>query len=58
MVERRNTHRRHYKPITRFPLHTQMGELVTSERRWVPTRRVNDIQVEELSCQDFIAGLH
>lgn len=58
MVEKRKSHRRHYTPVTRFPLHTQKGDLVTAERRKLPTRRVNDIQVEEISCQDFISGLH
>jgi hypothetical protein len=57
MVEKREKHRRHYKPITQFPLNTQRGDLVLDERRRLPTRRVNDIQVRELSCQDFISEL-
>jgi hypothetical protein len=57
MVEKREKHRRHYKPITRFPLNTQRGDLIASERRRIPTRRVNDIEVKELSCLDFIAEL-
>ena len=56
MVEKRNRHRRQYIPA-RFPLNTRSGELVESERRTLPTRRVNDIEVREISCQDFIAGL-
>lgn len=58
MVEKREKHRRRFIPVTRFPLNTQSGDLISSERRMLPTRRVNDIQVKELSCLDFIAGLH
>ena len=58
MDEKRNTRRRQYIPTTRFPLHTQRGDLIASERRRLPTRRVNDIEVKELSCLDFIAELH
>jgi hypothetical protein len=57
MVEKRNTRRRQYIPVTRFPLHTLIGDLIASERRRLPTRRVNDIQVEELDCEGFIAKL-
>jgi len=57
MVEKREKHRRHYEPITRFPIHTPRGDLIASERRRLPTRRVNDIEVKELSCLDFISGL-
>ena len=58
MVEKREKHRRHYKPVTRFPLNSERDGLVLSERRRLPTRRLNDIEVKELSCQDFISGLH
>jgi len=58
MVEKRKNHRRHYIPKTRFPLHTQAGDLVTAERRQLPTRRVNDIEVKEISCLDYISELH
>jgi hypothetical protein len=58
MEERRVTQRRKYIPTTQFPLHAWNGELVASERRFLPTRRVNDIEVKELSYQDFIAELH
>ena len=57
MVEKRKIQRRQYIPISRFPLHTRMGELVTSERRRLPTRRLNDIQVEELSYLELLANL-
>jgi len=55
MVEKRRIHRREFIPFSRFPLYTLRGELVKSERRRLPTRRLNDIQVEELSCPDFLA---
>ena len=58
MIEKRTGHRREYKPVTRFPLNSRGDGLVLSERRKLPTRRVNDIQVKELSCQDFISELH
>lgn len=57
MDEKRNTRRRQYIPTTRFPLHTWRGDLIASERRRLPTRRLNDIEVKELSCLDFIAEL-
>ncbi len=57
MVEKRRLHRRQFVPFSRFPLHTGRGEEVTAERRRLPTRRLNDIQVEELDCQELIAKL-
>jgi len=57
MVEKREKHRRRFTPVTRFPLHTPEGDLITSERRMLPTRRVNDIQVKEISLDDFVSGL-
>jgi hypothetical protein len=55
MVEKRKQRRRHDKTTTRFPLYTTKGDLVASERRRLPTRRLNDIHVEELNYKDFIA---
>jgi hypothetical protein len=57
MVEKREIRRRRYIPVTRFPLHNYRGDLVTSERRSLPTRRVNDIEAKEMSIDAFIAGL-
>jgi hypothetical protein len=34
------------------------GELIESERRRLPTRRVNDIEVEEITIEELISGLH
>jgi len=55
MTEKRTKHRRQYNPVTLFPLNSQTDGLVLSERRRLPTRRVNDIEVKELSYQDFIS---
>ena len=56
MVEKREKHRRHYEPVTQFPLHTRRGYLIPSERRRLPTRRLNDIEVEEITIEEFISG--
>jgi hypothetical protein len=58
MVEKRRIRRRQYIPVTRFPLRTPMGDLITSDRRRLPTRRLNDIDVKEISIDEFISGLH
>jgi len=57
MTEKRTGHRREYKSVTRFPLNSQRDGLILSERRRLPTRRLNDIEVKELSYQDFISEL-
>ena len=57
MEEKRVTQRREGTPTPSFPLHTGEGDVIASDRRFLPTRRVNDIQVEELSCLDFISRL-
>jgi hypothetical protein len=57
MEERRVTQRRECTPVTGLPLHTPSGELVTEERRRVPARRLNDIQVEAPGFLDYISRL-
>ena len=57
MNERRKRHRRHYRLITRFPLLTERGEKIAEERRQIPTRRLNDISVQEISRTDYLSGL-
>jgi hypothetical protein len=57
MNERRKRHRRHYRLITRFPLLTESGEKIAEERRLIPTRRLNDISVREISRTDYLSGL-
>ena len=54
MQDRRITQRRTCASATRFPLHSGKGDLIVSERRLLPTRRVNDIEVKELSYDDFL----
>jgi hypothetical protein len=58
MVEKREKHRRRFIPVTWFPLTTRRGDLITSERRRLPTRRVNDIQVKEIGLDDFVSVNH
>jgi len=56
MVNKRKNHRRRFVPVTRPPLHTSSGDLMTSERRMMPTRRLNDIVAEEITISEFISG--
>ena len=57
MVEKRKDHRRHYKAHTDFPLFNYRGEVIESERRRRPTRRINDITVEEIDSSEFISEI-
>jgi hypothetical protein len=57
IVEKREKHRRRFIPVTRFPLRTTRGGLIPSERRRLPTRRLNDIQVKEINIDEFISGM-
>jgi len=58
MEDRRTTQRRACTSAMRFPLHTGKGGLIAYDRRSLPTRRVNDIQVEEISYLEFFSKLH
>ena len=58
MIERRTTHRRRYQASTHFPLMDQHQGLVASDRRHLPTRRVNDILVEEVECSDYLYAVN
>ena len=58
MDEKREKHRRLLTPTAQFPFCTMRGEFIESERRRLPTRRVNDIEVKEISIDEFISGLH
>jgi hypothetical protein len=57
MVEKREKHRRRFKSVTRFPLRTSRGELISADRRRLPTRRLNDIEVKEITIDEFKSGL-
>jgi hypothetical protein len=57
MIERRKAHRRHYQARTEFPLFNRRRELIAVDRRRIPTRRINDIAVEEFDCSEFISEI-
>jgi hypothetical protein len=57
MVEKREKHRRLLIPTTQFPFCTMRGDFIVSERRRIPTRRVNDIEVKEISLDNHISDL-
>jgi len=58
MANKRKNHRRRFVPFTRSPLNTSSGDLITSERRMMPTRRLNDIEVKEITYADFSSEYH
>jgi hypothetical protein len=58
MVEKRENHRRLFTPTTQFPFCNMRGEIIAFERRKLPTRRLNDIEVKELSYKEFLSELH
>jgi hypothetical protein len=57
MVEKREKHRRLLTPTAQFPFCNMRGELIVYERRRLPTRRLCDIEVKELSYRDFLSEL-
>ena len=57
MIEKRKDHRRLHQEHTDFPLFDCRSEVIESERRRRPTRRVNDITVEEIDCSEFISAI-
>ena len=57
MIEKRRAHRRFYQAHTDFPLFNCQHEIIESERRCCPTRRVNDITVAEIDCSEFISEI-
>jgi hypothetical protein len=56
MKERRVTERRNIAVKAAFPL-SVVGERFAFERRLIPSRRINDIAVEEVECIDYISEL-
>jgi hypothetical protein len=56
MPNKRKNHRRRFVPVTRSPLHTSSDDLMSPERRMMPTRRLNDIAPEEITIVEFISG--
>ena len=57
MKERRKTHRRNDRNTPYYPIRDGDGVLVDSDRRRLPTRRLNDIGVTEITCSEFISGM-
>ena len=58
MVEKRANHRRLLTPTSQVPFCTMRGEFLVTERRRLPSRRVNDIDVKEISLDDYMSELH
>jgi hypothetical protein len=56
MKERRQYERRNLLIKATLPLRVVGGQ-VAFERRYIPSRRVNDIAVEEVECIDYITEL-
>ena len=56
MVDKREKQRRRFIPVTQFPLRTTRGSLIASERRTLLVRRVNDIEVKEISIDEFVSA--
>ena len=56
MTERRKAERRSLDSKAIFPLFLG-GGCVEVERRYRPTRRLNDISVNEVDCMDYISVL-
>ena len=57
MQERRKIERRINQQACVFPLLTSRGEVVESDRRILADRRLDNISVEEISCEDFISEI-
>jgi hypothetical protein len=54
MQEHRNNHRRENERTYVFPQYHGNGEVFEKDRRNIPDRRLNDISVEELTCEEII----
>ena len=53
MAEKRKVKRRQHKAHTHFPAINHGGEVILSERRHLPTRRVCDIYVKDVEDVDL-----
>lgn len=56
MIERRIAERRSLDSKAVFPLFLGSG-CVAVDRRYRPSRRLNDIAVNEVDCMDYIAEI-
>jgi hypothetical protein len=57
MQERRRIQRRKNSKGSEFPLQTKNGEIIESDRRHLPDRRMDNFTVEEITCEDYISEL-
>ena len=57
MQESRKSQRRGNDQSSAFQLYTEDGKAVESDRRHLPDRRMDNIEVEEISCEDFISEI-
>jgi hypothetical protein len=57
MTERRRVKRRRYKAHMQFPAINHRGDLIMSERRHRPTRRVCDVFVEDVDLPTMFLGI-
>jgi hypothetical protein len=56
-IDRRQSERRTFRNLFRFPLHTRGGEWILSERRQMPCRRLNSIAVGKAAYLDYVAAV-
>jgi hypothetical protein len=57
MQERRHHQRRGDGQPCHFPFLCDDGEMIATDRRLLPDRRLENISVEEISYEDFISEL-
>jgi hypothetical protein len=56
MIEQKNVYRWRYKTHTYFTAINHRGDLIMSERRHLPTRRVWDVSVEDVDLPTMFLG--
>ena len=57
MAENRKVKRRRYKAHTNFPAIDRRGNLIMSERRHRPTRRLCDVYAEDVDLPTMFLGI-
>ena len=56
-IDGRQSERRMFRNLSRFPLHTRVSEWILSERRQKPCRRLDSIAVREAAYMDYVAAV-
>lgn len=56
-IDRRQSERRAFRSLSRFPLHSRGCEWILSERRQFPCRRLKSIAVREAAYLDYVAAV-